>query len=281
MRRRSFRPSFPRAVRALVRAVTGSAALVIGSAVLVIGFAVPVIGSAQAAPANFVVGVENINYLPYYAGDQGRYDGFARTVLDAYAADRGYHFDYRPLPVTRLFRELVAGVVDFKFPDNPLWQAAVKQGHAVVYSDPVTDYVDGVLVPPQRYGKGPAAIHSLGTVRGFTAYDWLDRIKSGSVRLEENPSFSGLMMQGIAQRVDGVYANIAVSYQTLEQRLHKPGALVFDPGLPHSRSSYRLSTVKHPEIVADFNTWLAANRVRVDKMKHDWGVDRGLAEALR
>ncbi|OIQ86452.1 bacterial extracellular solute-binding protein, family 3 [mine drainage metagenome] len=274
MRRPSLRPSFPSTLRALVRAVTGCAALVIGCAGLAQG-------TAQAAPPQFVVGVENINYLPYYSGDQGQYGGFARALLDAYAADRGYRFTYRPLPITRLFRELVAGVIDFKFPDNPLWQAALKQGHAVAYSDPVADYVDGVLVLPQNYGKGPAAIHSLGTVRGFTAYDWLDRIKGGSVRLEENPSFSGLMLQGMAQRVDGVYANVAVSYQTLEQRLHKTGGLVFDPGLPHSRSSYRLSTVKHPEIVADFNRWLAANRTRVDKMKHDWGVDRGLAEALR
>ena len=229
--------------------------------------------TSEAKAERYVVGVEAIDYLPYYAGAGKSYDGMARDLFDAYAADRGHVIDYRPLPITRLFRELLDGLVDAKFPDNDYWQADLKAGKAVVYSDPVFAYTDGVLVLPGNKGHGANAIRSLGTVRGFTAFEWLDRIKAGQVKLEENPSFPGLMFQAANKRIDGAYANVAVANYALEHDLKTPGALVLDPDLPHTSSSYRLSSVKHPEMITDFNGWLKEKPEVLSRIKKKWGVE--------
>lgn len=229
-----------------------------------------------AAATTFIVGVENIDYLPHYTVENGEYKGFARALLDAYAKDRGHVFEYRPIPIARLFREFVEGNVDFKYPDHPNWSQEIKIGKAIVYSDPVVAYIDGVSVVPAKLGQPQEKIRTLGTIYGFTAWDWLDQIKAGRVRLEENPHFEGLVKQALWGRVDGVYANVSgVAYQ-LDQVLKQPGGLVFDPSLPYSRSSYLLSTIKHPEIIADFNAWMKENAARISQMKIDYAVEKGL-----
>jgi len=229
-----------------------------------------------AMAEHFVVGVEAIDYMPHYGvTDKGDYQGFARALFDAYAADRGHQFEYRPLPVNRLFHELVDGKVDFKYPDNAFWQTEIKTGKTVVYSDPVVDYIDGVMVLPENKGKSVESIRTLGTVRGFTAFDWLDRLKAGTVTLEENPNFSGLMFQTLTKRVDGAYANVAVAISTLDG-MKKSGALAYDSGLPHTKGSYKLSTTTHPEIIADFNAWMKSKPELIAKLKAQWAVEKGV-----
>jgi len=229
-----------------------------------------------ALAEHYVVGVEAIDYMPHYGvTEKGEYQGFARALLDAYAADRGHQIEYRPLPVNRLFHELLEGRVDFKYPDNPFWQADLKSGKNLTYSEPVVSYIDGVLVLPENKGKPVDSIRTLGTVRGFTAFDWLDRIKAGSTKLEENPAFPGLMFQALNKRIDGAYANVAVAHNTLDG-MQKPEALVFDPGLPNTKGSYKLSTVKHPEVIADFNAWMKSKPELIAKLKAQWAVEKGV-----
>lgn len=244
------------------------AALIAASAFLALG--------RPASAEHFVVGVEAIDYMPHYGfNGKGEYQGFARDLIDAYAADRGHRIEYRPLPVNRLFHEMLDGTVDFKYPDNPFWQAGLKTGKTMTYSDPVVVYIDGVLVRPDNKGKGIDALQILGTVRGFTAFDYLDRIKSGAVSLEENPSSSGLMLQVINKRIDGAYVNVAVAYSTLDG-MGRPGDLTFDPGLPYTKASYKLSTVKHPDVIADFNAWQKSHADLIAGLKAKWAVEKGV-----
>jgi polar amino acid transport system substrate-binding protein len=52
-------------------------------------------------------------------GIGGNYAGYARDVLDTFAAQYGHTFSYKPMPVARLWDEyLVQKSVDIKFPDN-------------------------------------------------------------------------------------------------------------------------------------------------------------------
>lgn len=228
-----------------------------------------------ATAGTFSIGVENIDYMPQYAFADGEYRGFARALLDAFARDSGNSFEYRALPVARLFAEFVAGSVDFKYPDNALWSADLKKGHEVVYSTPVVSYIDGVSVLPSRAGKGADGLKVLGTVRGFTAWDWLDRINAGQVKLNENNSFSALLQQALIERVDGAYANVAVVNYQLGQ-MNKPAALVYDPALPHTAGAYHLSTIRHPELVAAFNAWMSDKAAAVAKLKADYAVEQGV-----
>lgn len=232
-----------------------------------------------AQPANaqtYVVGVENIEYLPQYTYKDGEYGGFARALLDSFAKDKGYKLEYRALPVARLFAEFVSLDLDFKYPDSAKWSADLKSKATVVYSEPVVKYIDGVNVLPDRVGKGADSIKVLGAVRGFTPWDWLEQVKSGTVKLQENNSFTAMLETALAHRVDGAYGNVAVTANVLESNLKQAGALVFDPGLPHTRSHYHLSSIKHPQVIAEFNDWLKTNAASVSALKEKFQVEKGV-----
>lgn len=232
--------------------------------------------AGTSAAATYAVGVEDIEYLPQYSVQNGEFGGFGRAILDAFAKSKGHVFEYQPRPVARLFNEFIAGKVDLKYPDNAYWGGDLKKGQAVVYSAPVVEYIDGVNVLPAGKGKSVDAIKALGIVRGFTAWEWLDRVKAGSPELHENNSFTALLQQAMAGRVDGAYGNVAVVSHQLAVELKKPDALVFDPGLPHTRSHYHLSSIKHPQLIEEFNAWLGENADLVAKLKAEYAVEKGV-----
>lgn len=234
------------------------------------------VATGAAAGPTFVVGVENQDYLPAFTYEQGAYKGFARELFDAFARDRGYVFEYRALPVPRLYASFFGGQLDFKFPDNPNWKKDQRAGKTILYSDPVFVTVDGVSVVPEKKEATPADIRTLGTMAGFTPWAWIDRIKANQVSLSENTHFDGLIRQALAGRVDGVYASVAVMNYQLDHVLKKPGALTFNPRLPYSRDNYHLSTFKHGEVLREFNAWLKQNRASVEAMKKRHGVEKGV-----
>lgn len=238
--------------------------------------AIMLFSTAQATERRIVVGVEEINYYPVYAIVDGGFAGAAREILDGFARARGIHIEYRSLPVKRLYAELLTGGIDLKFPDNPRWMADAKAGHSVTYSAPVIAFIDGVMVTPGAMGLGLDSIKLLGTVSGFTPYAWRDRIASGQVQLRENPKFDLLLRQTTIKRVDGAYVNVAVANHMLERVLAMPNALTFDASLPHSRDHYMASTTTRPELIAEFNEWLAANAEFVNTIKANYGAERGI-----
>lgn len=229
--------------------------------------------SGGAGAERFLVGVEDSRYLPHYAFVEGQYRGFARDLLDAFFASRGGTPEYRAMPVARLFRSFLQGELDFKYPDNALWQAKLKGTAAIVYSDPIVAFIDGVTVLPERVGEGVEAIETLGTLRGFTATGWSQRLEAGQVALIENDSFRGLVEQGLIGRVDGVYANVDVVEHLLANDLKRPDALRFDETLPHTRGAYHLSTIAHPELIEAFNAWMKAEAALLLQLKSEHGLN--------
>mgnify|MGYP006207779997 CR=1 FL=1 len=103
------------------------------------------------------VGVELQPYPPYSNVENGEYRGYARELLDAFAAEYGYRFIYSPLPVRRLLGDFLSGRVDLKFPDHPQWNADQKAGQRIHYSAPAAPYIDGILVKPAHLGQGLVA----------------------------------------------------------------------------------------------------------------------------
>ncbi len=204
----------------------------------------------------YTVGVENIDYYPLYAEKDGQYVGLAREILDKFAEKSGHTFQYKPFPIVRLTKTYAEGSLDLKFPDNPHWGQDDKKGKSVTYSDSVIEYTDGVMVLPGNLDKGVDAVKKLGTVRGFTAWDWLGLIKSGSVAVKEASNLNALIQQALSGRVDGAYFNVGVANYYLDKEMKQKGALVFDNSLPHTSDSYFLSSIKHPDLIKAFNLFL-------------------------
>ncbi len=227
-------------------------------------------GISIAGSNEFVIGVENLDYMPYYTSSGGKYKGFAREIFDAFGKEKGYRFKYKILSVKRLFSEFINKKVDFKFPDNPCWSDSDKKGYKIVYSEPVVAYIDGVMVTTKRKGKGVNSLNKLGTVLGFTPWVYLDMIKDNKVKVSENSSFQGLIKQCIVGRVDGIYMNPVVCNYQLSNVIKKPNSLVFDPGLPHTKSSYLLSTQKHPHVIKALNNFLVKKKKLVVSLKNKY-----------
>lgn len=227
----------------------------------------------SAIAEEYIIGVENIEYYPLYAKREGRYEGYARELLDSFAEQAGHSFVYKPLPIKRLFKSFVDSDVDFKFPDNPNWQASAKKDKKIVYSDSVIEYIDGVLVRPENLGKAKDSLKSLGVLRGFTPWDYLTEIKGKSIALKEVNSLKSLIEMTKAGRLDGVYFNVIVANYFQEKTLFEKGGIIFDSALPYTRSHYYLSSIKHPEIVDQFNVFLASNQKLVAKLKAKYEVN--------
>ena len=222
---------------------------------------------------DFNIGVEAIEYYPLYAKRDGQYNGYARALLDEFAKKEGHTFTYKILPIKRLFNSFVEGDVDFKFPDSPYWKKGLKAGKNVVYSDSAVEYIDGVLVSPKALGKGKEQLKTLGVLRGFTAWDYLDDISSKAIKLKEGNSLKSLVQMVSANRIDGVYFNVIVAKYFMENTLFAKDSLIFDKSLPHTRGNYYLSTIKHPKVLASFNKFLKENGALVESLKAKYNVN--------
>jgi polar amino acid transport system substrate-binding protein len=231
---------------------------------------------AYAQTRSFIIGVEDLDYYPAYTVANGQYGGFARELFDTFGKDAGIRFEYRPFPVPRLYANFFADRVDFKFPDNAKWQGDLRRGKNIIHSDPVMAYIDGTLVPAAMLGKGEARVKTLGTVTGFTPWNWKRQIDARQVTVTENANFAALAQQTINGRVDAAYGSVAVMNYQVESILKSKGALVFDPALPHSRDSYYLATLKHPAVVTEFNAWMKANAAKVNVIKQKYAVEKGV-----
>lgn len=205
---------------------------------------------------DLVIGVEDIDYFPIYQYSNGKYTGAANEILKKFAELHNHTLTYKGYPITRLNKNYLKGTVDFRFPDNGYWAQDQKAGYDIKYSTSVIDFIDGVMVSPANKGKGIDNLKRLGLVRGFTAWDYLDLIKKGTVKIKETNSLDSLIKLASNKRYDGAYFNVDVATYYLNNTLKTPNLLVFDPELPHTKSSYSLSSFKHPEIIEQFNQFL-------------------------
>jgi len=220
----------------------------------------------------FVVGVENIPYYPHYdfSDEKSFKSSFGKDILDAFAKEKGYEFIYEPNPIKRLYMKLAKGAIDFKYPDNRHWGKDYKSDINVHYSKEVVGYIDGTMVLAMDVGN--KKINTLGTVMGFTPWNYISDVEKGKVALLENANFVALIKQAFINRVDGIYANVDVINNHLVNTLKMPGSLVFDPLLPYTKDFYHLSTIKHPKIIKEFDEFLDKHQELIKQLKAKHGI---------
>jgi polar amino acid transport system substrate-binding protein len=231
--------------------------------------------NSQAAQiADYTVAVEAIDYMPLYSGaGQNSYRGYARDLLDFFGRKFGYRFHYVALPVNRLYKEFfTAQNMDFKFPDNPNWQPDSKSGMKVIYSEPVITVTEGLFLPAARIGQRENDIKSIATITGFTPTPYLAAITSGKIRLYSVDSFQSLFTMSTIDRVDAIYTNsLAVQYYQSAQGSSNQH-LRMDRNLPSIASDFSLATLKHPEVIAQFNHFMQDDQAEIMQLKKKYGI---------
>jgi ABC-type amino acid transport substrate-binding protein len=227
------------------------------------------------AEGSLSIGVEDLQYLPYYTTTNGNYTGFARELFDDYANTTSTDVTLNPLPIKRLYKSFFEGEVQAKFPDSPYWAGHLKEGKDMLYSNEVVSYIDGVMIKGERDGMTKSSLKNLATVRGFTAWDYMPEIEAGQIKVSENSGFEATLKQVAAGRADGAYVNIAVAEYTLMNVLNKPDALIFAPELPHTLGFYYVSTIGNSDVINSLNKFMEdrSGEIETLKSKYDLVLD--------
>lgn len=228
--------------------------------------------TVSTSAKEFSVGVENLDYAPFARVESGTYTGFFRELLDEFGKAKGHSFSYKPLPIKRLMNELVTDKVDFKVPDCSLWAPSLKLGKQIAYSTPITVYIDGVLVRPENKGRGYDLLKSIVSVRGFTPFPYMDDISKRSLKYDETTTLDAVINMVDSSRSGGAFLNVTVAEYFMRENMKKPGLLVYDDGLRAAKSDISVSTALYPEVIKEFNQWLAANAEWVSKLKQNHSV---------
>lgn len=226
------------------------------------------ISSFHATAQTYVVGVESGNFMPHYGFDeQGQYIGFGREVLDLFARHAGVTLVYKAMPIEELAPALAEGKVDLKYPDSAEWTRPRSIADAMSYSQAIVEYVDGVLVTPRRVGQDLENLKRLALVDGWTASGYQEKIEASQILLVRSGTLPEMIRQALLKNSDGAYYNVVVALHYINNVRARPDVLVFDPNLPHTRSSYKLSTIKHGELLQSFDNFLIDHRVEIDALK--------------
>jgi len=224
---------------------------------------------AFAKEETYLIGVEDTAYYPHYSVNKGEYIGFAREALDIFSKKYGYKFVYKPLPVMRLHQNFIKKESDFLYPNNTDWLTELKKDTKIYYSNPLVNVIDGVMVLPENKGK---KLKYLATIQGFTLPAYEALIKSNKVKISESYEFKGLFESVMRNYADGLYITIDCGNYHLRTVLQKPDALVFDASLPYDIASHMLSSIKYPEIIEKFNSFLKEEKAVIDKLKDKYQI---------
>jgi len=233
---------------------------------------------AQETPKkNYTIGVQSFKYyLPYSQFSNGKYSGFNKELLDMFAKNKDYNFTYKAYPLKRLYKTFLNQKLDFKYPDNPYWNASLKEKSNILYSDTVIEYIDGVMVLPENKNKKPQELKKLAIVAAFTPYPYLKDIKEGKIKTYEVFDYRNLITKALKKKVDGIYSNIAVSQYYLKNVLDKKNQLVFDDNLPYIKNYRSLSSIKYPHIIVEFNAFLKEKKRDIDILKKKYNLNNSL-----
>ncbi|MCY1267984.1 Bacterial extracellular solute-binding protein, family 3 [compost metagenome] len=219
-------------------------------------------------PEEYRVGVEQVDYYPIYSAvpPNNDYRGYARDLLDLFAARENLRLTYVALPVRRLSHAYRSGRVDLVFPDNPRWETAHKPAN-VSYSQPVLQFQDVMLVRPERLGQPRERFRRLGFVRGFTPWKFQDEIAAGRVVIREAPNPEGLIHMVMAGYIDAANMARQVARFHLRRQGREHGLVVSPTLLPLDDSYYHLSSIRHPQLIRRFDVFLQRERQAVQALK--------------
>lgn len=222
----------------------------------------------------YVVGVENIEYLPFYDGsgvNGSSYDGFSRSLLEMFAKHHNLQFEFYTLPIPRLYKEFVEHQhVDFKYPDNPNWNTSYKNKYQndIKYSQPSIVPHTGIASLKQNIALNEC--ENIGKVRGFTLQGFKSLVERPSVKVLESENVVEMIYLLYKERVDCIYISHNVLKYNINEFFDVKVPVYFQHQLPVGKQAYLLSTINHPKILAKFDVFLKNNQKKINllKLKH-------------
>mgnify|MGYP000161826655 CR=1 FL=1 len=225
--------------------------------------------SGRAESTSFVVGVEDLSYYPLFDFGRGG-ESYTKELLDEFGRQYDYKLTYLPLPIKRFDRWLLDDQIDFKYPDNARWYPNNKAPESFIFSNSTVRLVAGTITPvTKEYTRKNLKV--LGTLLGFYPTQWVDQIKNKEVTLFESSSTLVLLQQVLRGQVDGVDIEPSVVAHYLSV-IGKPGALQINKNFSYEVYDYFLSTIKHQNVIEEFNQFLVKNKAFIEKLRKKYNI---------
>lgn len=220
----------------------------------------------------YTVGVENIDYAPYYSvNNKGEYIGFAREVLDLFAKYNKIKFIYEVRSIKKLDQEFIdERRFDFKFPDNKFWKNENKKGFELYYSSPVCNFIDGIIVREEDKDKDINFFKTLGigVVKGYSILGF----ENLNVPISETTNIQTLIENLRYNKINGAYFNVSVALNRINHQSGIKEKFSFNKKLPYYKSSFYLSSFNYPDIIHDFDNFLNEKRDVINDLKLKYGI---------
>jgi len=228
--------------------------------------------SASIAHAEaLVVGVNSQAFLPQFECHNGVLSGFAGDVFALFSQTSQHQFEFKPIPGHKLTNALASGEIDIRYPDHPKWQSSFKRSKKkkIYYSNDIVRYVEGSLVIKEKANITPDKISRIGIVRGREPTAYLSLLNQRKVQAVEFSDLDELIKSTLLGKVDASYYNIDVAVRLLNI-MGIGNDLVIDAELPFETDFYHLSSIKHKDIVQEFNQFLVQQKAAIDELKQKY-----------
>lgn len=227
--------------------------------------------STSLAAEKYIVGAQNIQYLPHYDFSSPVDKGVGWAILEAFSKHSGHEFIYLSMPIRRLQMELMKGHVDFVYPDNPNWYNQITKAEDKFFSLPLTHAITGTLVKQKNSGKGINSIKRIVMPLGFTPVNWQTRVDEKLTEIIwTSDIYAGLSMLQKG-RVDAMDLEVHVGKYYSEHTLGFDN-FVLDLTLPHNEAPFMLSTLHHQAILAELNQFIKSNPQKIREIKQAYGI---------
>ncbi|MCV2884984.1 hypothetical protein OE749_09775 [Aestuariibacter sp. AA17] len=207
-------------------------------------------------PITFIVGVEDIDYYPYYAFvDSPHNNGFLRTILEQFGKAHHYQFEFIPLPVKRFDHWYEESKIDFRLPDNPLWHGREQQ--SLIYSAPILTLSTGTVVPKIAQYRPLREFGVIGTITGFVASPhWADMSASNELEIVNDVTVRSLVRLLYEGVIEGIDIDLYTSRYYAREMGFDESQIVYAAHVPSLEVQYYLSTIKHNHVIEEFNQYL-------------------------
>jgi len=227
--------------------------------------------SSVHAQKTFIIGAQDIAYLPHYDFNNEQEKGAVWRILEAYGSQNGLTFEYVALPIKRLHKELLAGNVDFVFPDNPKWFNQQFKGVEKHFSAPFYEILGASFVHRNDYNLHLDKVSSLSVPSGFSPIFWQSRIDDGQILLVDATNAIAAMRLVLSKRAQVTDLEYSV-VQWHKRDYPEFTDICISPYLPHDVVALHLTTVNHPEIIHDLNRFLQENPQHLEQIKQQYGI---------
>lgn len=227
--------------------------------------------SGQLKNKTLRIGVSNLNHYPSFNFEANQNKGACWEILELFAAQHNYIFDYIPLPKARLQSELEKGEIDLVFPDNPLWTAHKSKPDNNIYSNPIIRGVSATFVDEFNKDIIFTDVRSVSIPFGYTATKWSPDDKDHTIYIMPARDLEIALHRvkigsTIAASVDynaGLY--IISNNPSLTN-------LVVNHNLPYSKVTYHMSTFRNVELLEQLSQFLINNEKHIEEIKIKFGL---------